>query len=34
LPDVKFKSQYKMDVNLGFKADLKISLGLWSSYRF
>jgi hypothetical protein len=28
LPDVKFKSQYKMDVNLGFKADLKISLGL------
>jgi len=28
LPDVKFKSQYKMNVNLGLKADLKISVGL------
>lgn len=28
LPDVKFKSQYKMDVNLGLKAKLKISVHL------
>jgi len=28
LPDVKFKSQYKMDVNLGLKANLKIAIGL------
>ncbi|GHN00839.1 hypothetical protein WSM22_23280 [Cytophagales bacterium WSM2-2] len=27
-PDVKFRSQYKMNVNLGLKANLKIAVGL------
>ncbi|HTH56434.1 MAG TPA: hypothetical protein VL728_10350 [Cyclobacteriaceae bacterium] len=28
LPDVKFKSQYEMDVNLGLKTKLKVAFGL------